>query len=144
MKASRSLSPLYFGTGVTVATVLIKVLGINEDGSRSMTQCMAFVTPCLILKWNSPYQSIPVMVPVGGRLGSQDTWCVKESCCQSKPEDVSHGLASVLGWLANHALGVLVGLLDEGDGWLSSPKPLASDLLSAGGSLSSSSSDNSS
>jgi hypothetical protein len=113
MKASRSSSPPYFGTGVTAATVLIKVLGIDKDGSRLITRCMVLVMPHLILKWNFPYQSIPVRVLVGGRLGSQGAWCAEESCCQSKPEDVSHGLASVLGQLANYALGVLVGLLDE-------------------------------
>ena len=48
MNVSKSSSPLYLGTGVTAAMVLMNIIGIDVDGSLSITHWMAVVIPCRI------------------------------------------------------------------------------------------------
>ena len=83
MKISRSLSPPYLGMGVTEATDFMKVLGVDEDGSLSITRCTTLEIPCLMRSLNSPYRSKLVVWPVGLRLGSLVTLRADESCRQS-------------------------------------------------------------
>ena len=50
MSISRSSSPLYLGMGVMAATVFMNVVGIDADGSLSITCPTAVVIPLHI--WN--------------------------------------------------------------------------------------------
>ncbi len=48
MSISRSSSPTYLGTGVTAVTVFMNVVGVDVDGSLSITRRTAVVIPLRI------------------------------------------------------------------------------------------------